>query len=416
MIRPITFLVLFFWLAGRPLQAVYGQSAADDSTHEAPASPFSLRGYGTINYFNFDWDTDPGRRAALDVERFVLYPGYRFNERVTVNGEIEFEHGGTGVALEFDKFEEFGEFETEIEKGGEVLLEQMYVAFALRPALNIRAGRFKVPFGMASVQDEPAEYFTTTRSEIESNIVPTNWYEVGVQLFGRFGAGARWRYALSLVNGLDATGFSSSSWIVRGHQLRFETINAEDLAVSLRLDYHFADESLIGLTAYYGDSADNRPKPDVTVRAAVSVFDVHATYERGPLKARGVALYGHLQNADRISDANRNLSNFLNVKRTPVGSAALGYYVALGYDVLALTAPTEQRLVAFALYGFYDTMADVEGDIFDNPRWERTVYAGGLNYHVNEEVVVKAEYAHRKLGTATDNIENTFSLGLGFEF
>jgi hypothetical protein len=61
-------------------------------------------------------------------------------------------------------------------------------------------------------------------------------------------------------------------------------------------------------------------------------------------------------------------------------------------------------------------MYRVTGDVFDNPRWERRAVTGGLNWRPFEPVVVKAQYAHRTLGTATDDVEDTLSLGLGFEF
>ena len=41
-----------------------------------------------------------------------------------LEAELEFEHGGTGITMEFDKLEEFGEFEMEVEKGGEVIVEK----------------------------------------------------------------------------------------------------------------------------------------------------------------------------------------------------------------------------------------------------------------------------------------------------
>ena len=82
----------------------------------AGSNPFSVSGYGVINYAYFDWELDPDRRAAIDVERFVIAPKYRINDTIQLESELEFEHGGTGSTMEFDKFEEFGEFETEVEK------------------------------------------------------------------------------------------------------------------------------------------------------------------------------------------------------------------------------------------------------------------------------------------------------------
>ena len=406
-------LLLLFLLAFPPDSTGAGQVVADPGPSEGR---FALSGYGSLNYFAFDWDTDPDLRNAIDVERLVFYPVFHFNERTFVKAEIEIEHGGTGVTKEFDRFEEFGEFETEVEAGGEVLLEQLHVDFALSERFGVRVGRVKLPFGIGSYNDEPTEYFTTLHSPAEAALVPTNWYEVGVQAYGRLGDIG---YAASLVNGLDATGFSSANWVVRGHQKRFETINADAPALALRLDWFYSDatpDSRVGASFYVGDSAPNRPKPDLDASAVVAVGDVHATWERGPLKVRALALYGHLGNADLVSQANRNLSNALNVKRTPVGSAALAYYAEAGYDVLSLLAETEQRLDVFARYAFYDSMYEVTGEVFDNPRWERTAITGGLNWFPLDEVVLKAQYTHRRLGLDEANIENTFTAGIGFEF
>lgn len=54
--------------------------------------------------------------------------------------EIEFEYGGTGSAREIEWYEENGEYEVEIEKGGEVALEQFHITKLIHPAFNIRAG------------------------------------------------------------------------------------------------------------------------------------------------------------------------------------------------------------------------------------------------------------------------------------
>ncbi len=166
-------------------------SHADTSRVEAAQADgnarFGLHGYGTVNYFAFDWETDPARRNALDLERLVLYPSVRLSERVRVDGELEIEHGGTGATLEFDRFEEFGEFEQEIEAGGEVVLEQLNVHVAVTERFNVRIGRLKLPIGLASTNDEPNEYFTTTRSAVEASLIPTNWYEIGAQAYGQVG-------------------------------------------------------------------------------------------------------------------------------------------------------------------------------------------------------------------------------------
>ena len=382
----------------------------------ADSKRLQIFGYGAINYANFDWQTDPERRASIDVERFVISPKYQMNDTIRLEAEIEFEHGGTGITMEFDKFEEFGEFEMEVEKGGEVIVEKLAAVFAIRPALNLRVGHIIVPVGLTAKRHRPQHYFTTTRPESESNLIPTIWHENGIELFGEIGA---FSYQAQVVNGLDSTGFSSRRWIVGGHQLRFETTNAEDFALVGQIDYTVVDGAVVGISAYYGDSADNRPKPDLRADAHVSIVDLHGFYEVSALKVRGLFLYGTLENSDLVSKANRNLSNNLNVKRTPVGSKAFGGYLEVGYNLLAFfksSLNTETVFDLFVRYDNYDTMADVEGEIFDNPRWERQTWTFGANYHPHPQLVFKGHYSARRLGTEVDNKENIFALGFGFQY
>lgn len=420
------------WLAVLLLcGGVLGTSAqADPEPTDSPPSDstalmdrFSLAGYGTVNYFNYDWETVPEKRSAVDLERFVLYPGVQLAEGVRLLGEIEIEHGGTGVTKEFDRFEEAGEFENEIESGGEVVLEQLNVTFDLRDNIRIRAGQFKLPIGLASVNDEPAEYFTTTRSETEVAMIPTNWYEIGIQGAASFG---RVDVSAAVVNGLNSAEFSAANWTARGEQSKFEDIAAEDLAFTGRVDVRFGEESFAGVSGYFGDSADNRRKSTLLdggeeVSAYVSVIDAHVQVKEGPWTARGLVLYGHLQNSGVVADNNRTLSNNLNAKRTPVGSDALGYLLEGGVDVLSFAGDADQRLDVFGRYEFYDTQWRTVGS--DDPLWERSTITGGLNWHVVEPVVVKAEYSRRVRGRersvrggASGDTETTVSLGLGFEF
>ena len=376
---------------------------------------FSVSGYGIINYAHFDWDLDPNRRAAIDVERFVVALKYSINDSIRLEAEIEFEHGGTGSTMEFDKFEEFGEFETEIEKGGEVIVEKLAAVFSINPSLNFRIGHIIVPVGLVAKRHRPQHYFTTIRPEAEAHIIPTIWHETGVELFGSLGP---IKYQTQIINGLDSTGFSSRHWIVPGHQLRFETVNAEAPAFVGRLDYTFDENVTVGISSYFGDTAANRPKPDVNFDAYVGIISLHGFYEVKALKVRGVFLWGVLQNADKLSKVNRTLSNNLNVKRTPIGSSALGYCIEAGFDVLSIfrTNKTSPVLDIFARFDYYDTMASIEGIIFDNPRWERTTLTGGVNFHLNSQLVFKSHYSVRRLATKDQNKENTFAVGFGFQY
>lgn len=395
---------------------VWGMFILVSVSATAESNPFLVSGYGVINYAHFDWELDPGRRAAIDVERFVIAPKYRINDTIQLEAELEFEHGGTGSTMEFDKFEEFGEFETEIEKGGEVIVEKLAAVFSIQPSLNFRVGHIIVPVGLVAKRHRPQHYFTTTRPEAEAHLIPTIWHETGVEVFGKVG---KFSYQGQIVNGLDSTGFSSRHWIVRGHQLRFETVNAEAPAFVARLDYTLHDRAVVGISGYYGDTAANRPKPDVDFDAHVGIVSLHGFYEVNAVKVRGLFLWGTLENANLLSKVNRTLSNNLNVKRTPIGSSALGWYLEAGYDILSFFKKSEETshmLELFARYDFYDTMASVEEVIFDNPRWERTTWTFGINYHLHPQMVFKSHYSLRRLATKDKNRENTFALGFGFQY
>ena len=99
------------------------------------APRFILRAYGDVLYSRFDYGPDqksgpngspPDDRALVDLARFVTEMAYFFTPKLYVEAEIEYEHGGTGAAMELE-FEEFGEFEVEVEKGGEVRVEALHI-------------------------------------------------------------------------------------------------------------------------------------------------------------------------------------------------------------------------------------------------------------------------------------------------
>jgi len=409
-------IILFFSLIG------YTQ---EENAYLKESPKFYLKAYGVVNYYAFDWDTDLARRNAFDTERLNIYLYYDFTDKIQFKTEIEFEHGGTGVTMELDKFEEFGEYEVELEAGGEVKIDQLNILFKYKPWLNFRIGRVKLYMGNASKLDLPTDYFTGQRSSMESALLPIGWYENGIEILGDLGKNKTFSYKAFLVNGLSSVGFTSANWIKRGHQQRFETINAENLAISGRFDYNLPNGGFVGISAYHGGSNKNRPKPDLeNTKGAVSIADFHFNIEQENWKVRGMALYGNLQNSDKISRANRNLSNALNVKRTPVAKNALGYYIEGAYDLLSLKKiNTEKQLFLFGRYDFYDSMYKTAGVILNNPRWERSVITVGANYFITPHIVFKAHYAVNSLGVdAVDgfgniigNKERTFLLGMAFD-
>ncbi|MBI4061852.1 MAG: hypothetical protein HY403_10505, partial [Elusimicrobia bacterium] len=202
-----------------------GAAPAASKVYRARPNKASIGGYGEMTYQNFSkrkQDADPaGVRDEADFARAVLYVGYKFNDWILFNSELEFEHGSTGKAR------------------GEVSIEQAYVDFRLRDEIGLRAGALLVPMGLQNEFHEPTTFHGVRRTGVEQNVIPSTWRENGAGVFGDLGPVS---YRSYLVTGLQATtntgvtGFSSSSGLRNGRSSGAKSF-AEDLASVTRVDY-----------------------------------------------------------------------------------------------------------------------------------------------------------------------------------
>ena len=179
--------------------------------------------YGTNRFYGGVDNSD--HRNTIAIPRFVLAFDYKFNSKWILGAEIEFEAGGVGLETELENSEN-GEYETEMEKGGEVALEQFHITRLIHSAFNIRAGHLIVPMGLTNAHHEPINFFGTSRPEGETTIIPSTWHETGLEFFGSFGKGyARFDYQAMIVAGLNADGFGRDNWVAGGKQGLFEQDN-----------------------------------------------------------------------------------------------------------------------------------------------------------------------------------------------
>jgi len=133
------------------------------------------------------------------------------------------------------------------------------------------------------------------------------------------------------------------------------------------------------------------------VDARVVIGDVHVRGQYGPLRVRGLAMAGTLENADQITAQNASLSNNLGVPRTPVAAGAYAVFVEAALDLFStFRAPVRDRLDVFARYDTYDTMWRTPNGI-DNPLLHRQVLTVGINYFPHPRAVLKAEWLSRWL-------------------
>lgn len=388
-------------------------------------SPFELNwsGYADILFSWFDHGPNQNRpggtesdsRLELDLARFILELEGEMPAGLGFEAEIEFEHGGTGAAFEIE-YEEFGEFEQEVEQGGEVFIEELYLRKNFGDWGKLKVGRFYIGYGLLSQLYKPSGYLAAKRPESETMIIPAVWDEIGIGF--NYYLNDNLDLTFQVVNGLDSTGFSSLNWVREGHQGKFETIRADGLAFVGRADYKFTDIGLtVGSSVYYGMNTNaNRPKDDLEeVDSPLLLLDAHFVLRHDRWYGSGVVMWGKLWNAEDISVRNSRLSNNLDVPRTPVSDKALAVWGELGYDISPyMGLGPWNTLRPFLRVDYYDSMFNPDEFLFDNPRFERLVLTSGLSYSFAESVFVKLDYAYRRVGDSTLNNEGAANLTFGW--
>lgn len=409
---------------------------AERASQSAPAESVAARGdatagfqvgiggYADLVFSYFDHGPDqtgprgspPDRRLVLDLTRLTLAMAGRLPEYgLGFDAELEIEHGGTGSALELE-YEEFGEYENDVEKGGKVLVEELTLEKSLGDHLRLACGRFHVAVGLLFARHRPTQYLGSLRAESESTVLPAIWSEMGLEAEYEL----PWvSLTFQLVNGLDSTGFSSQRWVASGAQGRFETISATAPAIVGRVDVTAIGGVDFGGAVYYARSTTgNRPKPDLEhIAAPLVIASAHWVAELAPVQVLASLVWGRLGDAAAVSEANRSLSNNLDVLRSPVAAEALAAWLELGIDALHYTGVRgEHELGPHLRADWYDTMFRVDTGIFDNPRFARTVFTGGVHYGLRDSVVAKLDVGRRLLGSSDLRPESSAHFSLGFTF
>lgn len=374
--------------------------------------------YGAIGVRQFDYfknalDTAPRSRREIDLERLVFEPEFKLKNDWKIEAELEFEHGGTGGSMELDGFEEFGEFETEIEQGGEVKVDKLEISNR-----HLKFGLITVPVGAISQRHHPTEYFTVTRNRSEGRILPSTWRSVGFGIEKSFGESVHSQTVI--VQGLNSEFFRKYNWIQDGAGRKFETTFADNLAIASRWDFgSLSPFQNFGFAVYYGDSSRNRQKVDkLAVDAGVLIWDVHAFWESPTWTFRALYVRGYLQNSQEVSTANAALGGAAN----PGSFAALGkeaeaYFVEAGYNFANLVAlPPSERLDFFVRLDQVDPMKEVAGSINRDPRFRESAITAGLNWRPEGSLVAKLQFSEIKSGLDAIPTQHEISAGFGFYF
>ncbi len=386
----------------------------------------SFKDYGINRFAGTATGNTRTHRNTIAIPRFVLAFDYKFNSKWILGAEIEFEAGGTGSAIELENSEN-GEYETEIEKGGEVALEQFHITRLIIPQFNVRAGHMIVPIGLTNAHHEPINFFGTVRPQAETALLPSTWHETGIQFFGSFGKRfTRFDYQLMITAGLNANGFNRDEWIIGGKQGFFETDNFTSPAYIARIDYSGVPGLRTGVSFYYchnaGANSDKEHTYSSIGKIPVAIGTWDAQYKNKYVTARANLTYGYVGNSAALSDANRMLSNKSPYSRLiPIAKNAISYGAEAGINLKSITKGIFPTIYPFARYEYYNPQYHGEGaKTTMDKRLEVSQWQAGLNWFALPNLVVKADYTTRQIGTQSVfgkgpyNSENEFSIGIAY--
>jgi hypothetical protein len=326
-----------------------------------PFSKTTLAGYGEAQYYNFD-----NAKQQYDAYRFVLYVGHQFSDNVRLHSELELEHAIAGEG-----------------QVGEIELEQMFIEWNYAGKQNLSVGQILMPIGFLNETHEPETFYGNKRNPIESNIIPTTWWEGAVKASGLVTGVEGLSY-----NALVSTGLKTVDGSIRSGRQKGAKAVAEDLAYTLGLNYR-------GIAGLDTGIAYQLQKDITQGTSALSnqatLVEAHIGYTWHDFSTR--ALYAQWD-IDDLAAANAHKAK------------QEGYYLEAAYKPI-------EKLGVFARFSSWDNEAvDTTINSKDSKK-EQWNY--GVNYYLTPRVVFKLDMQDQQLPTSGVD-EDGFSLGVGYSF
>ncbi len=377
-----------------------GFAPASSKVYFAKPSKVSIGGYGEFVLTapsKRQQNGDPsGAKKRADLQRVVLYTGYKYNDWILFNSEIEFEHGGSGEAAE---------------SRGEITVEQAYLDFKVHRNVGIRAGNVIVPLGLVNETHEPTAFHGVNRPNVERTIIPSTWHENGAGLFGDFGPVSYRTYLLAGLHAKATTdpstdGFTGSS-AIRGGRASGSKTAIEDMAWASRVDV----EALPGVQAGAGLYIGQADQGDLTASVPVTLWETHATSEWRGASLKGLYAEGRIGNADSLNIA----QGHTDAAKNSVGRRFFGGYAEAAFDVLSVFKNNKgQSFSPFFRYERYDTQLRTPGAFSKNPANSKVEYTLGVTYKPIPQVAVKLDQQWKRNQARTG--VNQWNLGLAYIF
>jgi len=365
-------------------QMQYGLGPAASKVYRTQ-SGFSIGGYGELVFESFRRGSYApyGRDSAanrVDLRRLILYSGYKFNDSWVMNSELEWEHGGDELAVEFLYFDHF-----------------------VSSRLNYRFGKLLMPMGITNEIHEPVTFMGSHRPLTETLIIPSTWTEFGAGIFGDLGT--NFTYRTYVVSGLNAAGFSAQEGIREGRNERGES-NGTRFAWVGRLDY----TGSVGLTAggslYVGAATPKSPtdaSQDFSVPAAI--VEAHAHLTRGSWDLRSLVAYSNFSRTEQLNPI------LIGAGNGTFGSEQLGAYAQAGYELLE---GGQKSVMPFIRHEIVNTQVSVAGGFARSDQTLIYATALGVGYKPIAQIVIKGDFEWFKTPNRQGVDQLNFSVGYVF--
>ncbi|MEZ5528457.1 MAG: porin [Porticoccaceae bacterium] len=329
------------------------------------AEKTTVGGYGEVHYNNLTSDNSSTDKDEFDLHRFVLFFGHQFNDNLRMYSELEVEHDIACSDCE-----------------GEVEVEQAYVEWDYAENHRAKAGVFLMPVGIINETHEPDTFYGVERNNVEKDILPATWWEAGAMFSGELTQGLS--YDVGVHSGLfiDPEG---NKFAVRNGRQKASEAEGNDLAYTARLKYTGVPGLELATTLQYQSDLFQGYGDE---EADATLWEAHAIYNRGAFGIR--ALYAHWDIDDAIDAFKAGADE------------QEGFYIEPSYKLT-------EKLGLFARYSEWDNQA---GDSSDT---EKQQYDIGLNYWLDEHVVLKADYMRQEVESNDPELRG-FNLGVGWSF
>lgn len=308
---------------------------------------------------------------------------------------------------------------------------ETYTDIILKQWLSVRAGLQPLNIGYINNNEEPLLYLSVNRPETERLIIPTEWIEMGMALYGELGP--KFSYFAVLTNGIDAAEFNAPTWIRAGAQERI--YGWEALAGNFQINYLPDEKVTLSLSTYLTNSGRNQTilvdEATREVRAPLQVLSGYARYDQGGFSLIAMGAMGSLEESRDVY--------FLTLQEKGegevIGAETYGFYVEPSFDLLHLfgknngeTRDTDgwfhldhPQLPVFLRYERLDTHAAIDPELKDLEFARSNIYVmmAGINYLPNHNLAIKFDVRYKENFSRVQNApasEILYEFGLGIEF